>query len=275
MRDWVRKGWAGVAALALGIALAGCGASSSAPSGASSTGGGTNNSSQVYVVGTDAAYAPFESVNPQTNQIEGFDIDLLNAVAKAAGFQVKFENTPWKGIFQALSIGQRDILISAITITDERKQSMDFSNPYFQAQQMIVVPPGSPIRTLQDLKGKKVGVQTGTTGDEIVTDFLGKTDPNIKRYDTTPLALEDLKNKGVDAVVADNGVVLDYIRQNSSKGFEHYTDPKFPKEYYGIAVKKGNTALLEKINDGLAKVKSDGTYDTIYKQYFGSAPPAE
>ncbi|MBX6395054.1 MAG: basic amino acid ABC transporter substrate-binding protein [Alicyclobacillaceae bacterium] len=275
MKGWLQKGIAGAAALVLGAVLAGCGASPSAGSTSNGSQGNSGGGDKVYVVGTDAAYAPFESVNPKTNQIEGFDIDLLNAVAKAAGFQVRFENTPWKGIFQALSIGQRDILISAITITDERKQTMDFSKPYFQAQQMIVVPKGSPIRTLQDLKGKKVGVQIGTTGDEIVTDFLGKGDPNIKRYDSTPLALEDLKNKGVDAVVADNGVVLDYVRQNSSQGFEYYVDPKFPKEYYGIAVKKGNTELLNKINQGLDKVKSDGTYDAIYKKYFGSAPPAE
>ena len=106
---------------------------------------------KVYVVGTDAAYAPFESQN-QKGEIVGFDIEVVQAVAKKAGIEVKFVNTPWEGIFNALGQGDRDMVVSAVTITDERKQTMDFSNPYFDAQQLIAVKENSKVAKFADLK---------------------------------------------------------------------------------------------------------------------------
>lgn len=228
---------------------------------------------KVYVVGTDAAYAPFESETPQ-KEIVGFDIDVVKAVAQKAGIEVKFINTPWEGIFNTLAQGDRDLLVSAITITEERKQTMDFSDPYFDAQQLIAVKANSKVTKFDELKKLKVGVQTGTTGDEVVTKLQGKTSANIKRFESTPLALKELESGGVDAVVADNGVVINYVANNSGSKFKTVADKAFQNEQYGIAVKKGNADLLGKINKGLADMKADGTYDKIYAQYFGAAPAA-
>ena len=228
---------------------------------------------RVYVVGTDAAYAPFESQN-EKGEIVGFDIDVVKAVAAKAGIEVKFVNTPWEGIFNALNQGDRDLLVSAVTITEERKQTMDFSTPYFDAQQLIAVPTASKVKNFDDLKKLKVGVQTGTTGDEAASKLLGKTNANIKRFESTPLALKELEAGGVDAVVADNGVIINYVNNNASGKFKTVTDASFAAEQYGLALKKGNTALKDKLDKGLADIKTDGTYDKIYAQYFGAAAAA-
>jgi polar amino acid transport system substrate-binding protein len=227
---------------------------------------------KTYVVGTDAAYAPFESQN-EKGEIVGFSIDLVNAVAAKAGLSVKFVNTPWEGIFNALAQGDRDLLISSITITPERKGTMDFTAPYFDARQLIAVKETSTVVKFEDLKPLKVGVQTGTTGDEVVGKLLGKTSTSIKRFESTPLALKELEAGGVDAVVADNGVVVHYVKNNPGGKFKTVSDPGFAPEQYGIAVRKGNADLLAKLDAGLAAIKADGTYDQLYTKYFG-APPA-
>ena len=262
--------------LIAGLVLAACGkqevaapaASAAAPSAPPPAA-----AAKVYVVGTDAAYAPFESQN-EKGEIVGFDIDVVSAVAKKAGIEVKFVNTPWEGIFNNLAQGDRDLLVSTITITDERKQTMDFSAPYFDAQQLIAVKADSKIAKFDDLKKLKVGVQTGTTGDEVVSKLIGKTSTAVKRFESTPLALKELESGGVDAVVADNGVVIHYVANNTGAQFKTVADASFTPEQYGLAVKKGNAELLEKINKGLADIKADGTYDKIYTQYFGAAPAA-
>lgn len=266
------------ALLITGLLLSACGKKAETPAPAASAPVAAASApapapAKVYVVGTDAAYAPFESENPQ-KEIVGFDIDVVKAVAQKAGIEVKFVNTPWEGIFNTLAQGDRDLLVSAITITDERKQTMDFSNPYFDAQQLIAVKANSKVTKFDELKKLKVGVQTGTTGDEVVTKLQGKTSTNIKRFESTPLALKELESGGVDAVVADNGVVINYVANNSGSKFKTVADKAFQNEQYGIAVKKGNADLLGKINKGLADIKADGTYDKIYAQYFGAAPGA-
>jgi len=224
------------------------------------------NKPKTLLVGTDAAYAPFESENA-SKEILGFDVEILKAVAAKAEIELQFINTPWEGLFTQLASGDRDILISAITINDARKAQMDFSDPYFEAVQLIVVPAKSKVQKSEDLKKLKVGVQTGTTGDDVVSSLLGKSNPNIKRFEGTPLALKELQNDAIDAVVADNGVINNFLANNKST-FKVISDKAFAKESYGIAVKKGNAELLEKINKGLAAIKSDGTYDRIYQTYF-------
>ena len=225
------------------------------------------------MVGTDAAYAPFESQN-EKGEIVGFDIDVVKAAAAKAGIEVKFVNTPWEGIFNNLAQGDRDLVASAVTITDERKQTMDFSAPYFDAQQLIAVPTNSKITKFDDLAKRKIGVQTGTTGDEAVGKLVGKTNPNIKRFESTPLALKELEAGGVDAVVADNGVIINYVNNNAGGKFKTVTDATFAPEQYGLALKKGDTVLQTLLNKGLADIKTDGTYDKIYASYFGAAAAA-
>jgi polar amino acid transport system substrate-binding protein len=261
--------------LAAGALLAACGKTEPPPPPAASAVAAASApapapAAKVYVVGTDAAYAPFESQN-EKGEIVGFDIDVVNAVAKKAGIEVKFVNTPWEGIFNNLAQGDRDIIVSAVTITDERKQTMDFSNPYFDAYQLIAVKANSKISKFDDLKKLKVGVQTGTTGDEVVSKLQGKTSANIKRFESTPLALKELEAGGVDAVVADNGVVVNYVTNNVGSKFKTVSDKAFAPEQYGLVVKKGNADLLGKLNKGLADIKADGTYDQIYAKYFGAA----
>ncbi|MBC7942707.1 MAG: basic amino acid ABC transporter substrate-binding protein [Chitinophagaceae bacterium] len=259
---------------AVGLLLAACGkketppAPAAAPMAASAPAPAP---AKVYVVGTDAAYAPFESQN-EKGEIVGFDVEVVQAVAAKAGIEVKFVNTPWEGIFNALGQGDRDMVVSAVTITDERKQTMDFSDPYFDAAQLIAVKENSKVSKFADLKRLKVGVQTGTTGDEAVTKLMGKTSTNIKRFESTPLALKELESGGVDAVVADNGVVIHYVANNPGGKFKTVSDNEFVPEKYGMALKKGNTELQGKLNTGLAAIKSDGTYDKIYAKYFGAAP---
>ncbi|MCZ8110788.1 MAG: basic amino acid ABC transporter substrate-binding protein [Betaproteobacteria bacterium] len=260
--------FAGLAAAT--VMLAACGKKEPAPAPAATAPAPAP--AKVYVVGTDAAYAPFESQN-EKGEIVGFDIDVVQAIAAKAGIQVKFVNTPWEGIFNTLQQGDRDMIVSAVTITDERKQTMDFSDPYFDAAQLIAVKETSKVTKFADLKKLKVGVQTGTTGDEAVSKLMGKTSTSIKRFESTPLALKELESGGVDAVVADNGVIAHYVANNPGGKFKTVSDKEFVPEQYGIAVKKGNAELLGKLNQGLAAIKADGTYAQIYAKYFG-APPA-
>lgn len=257
------------AVLATGLLIAACGKQAEPPAPAAAPAPAP---AKVYVVGTDAAYAPFESQNEQ-GQIVGFDIDVLSAVAAKAGIELKFVNTPWEGIFNELQQGGRDLLVSAVTITDERRQTMDFSDPYFDAAQLIAVKADSKIASFADLKTLKVGVQTGTTGDEVVSTLLGKTNSNVRRFESTPLALKELEAGGLDAVVADNGVVSHYVANNAAGGFKTVTDSSFVPEQYGIVVKKGNTELLAKINEGLKAIRADGSYDAIHAKYFGAKAP--
>ncbi len=257
------------ALLAAGLLMAACGKKEEAPAPAAPA-AAPPPAVKTYTVGTDAAYAPFESQD-EKGEIVGFDIDVVRAIAEKAGFQVRFVNTPWEGIFNALAQGDRDLLVSAITITDERRQTMDFSDPYFDAAQLIAVPADSAVARFDELKTLKVGVQTGTTGDEAVTNLLGKNSTAIKRFESTPLALQELQAGGVDAVVADNGVVEHYIANNPGGRFKTVSDPTFVPEQYGIAVRKGNAELLEAINRGLAAIKADGSYEQIRQRWFGAA----
>jgi polar amino acid transport system substrate-binding protein len=223
---------------------------------------------KVLMVGTDAAYAPFESQN-EKGEIVGFDIDLMRAVAQKAGLEVKFVNTPWEGIFNALAQGDRDLLVSTITITAERKQTIDFSDPYFDAHQLIAVKEKSTVAKFADLKPLKVGVQTGTTGDDVVSKLLGKTSTQVRRFESAPLAIKELEAGGLDAVVIDNGVLVNFVANNPASKVRLVNDPAFEPEQYGIAVRKGNADLLAKVNKGLADVRADGTYDRLYQTYFG------
>lgn len=223
---------------------------------------------RVLMVCTDATYTPFESQNDK-GEIVGFDIDVVNAVAKKEGIDVKFVNTPWEGLFNTLDQGDCDLLAAAITITAERRQTMDFSQPYFDAKQLIAVSSDSTVAKFEDLKALKVAVQNGTTGDEVVGKLLGKSSTNIKRFESIPLALKELEDGGVQAVVADNGVVAHYLSNNTASGFKTVSDAGFSVENYGFAVKKGSAELLVKINQGLDSIRADGTYAKIYAAYFG------
>ena len=225
----------------------------------------------VYSVGTGATYRPFEFQAP-SKEIVGFDIDLMKEIAKAAGFQVKFQNTLWGVIFESVKNGDRDIIMSGITITPQRQQTVDFSLPYFAAHQLILTQRNLRVKSINDLKGKKVAVVANSAGDIVCSKAFGKASPNIKRFDNTPLALEELNAGGVDAAIGDVGVFAYYAQQNPGKHFNMTRDPNFEEQYFGIAVCKGNTKLLAQINDGLRKVYKKGTYAKVYHKWFGNTP---
>jgi polar amino acid transport system substrate-binding protein len=226
---------------------------------------------RTLVVGSSATYPPFAYENPQ-KQIVGFDVDIIQAVAQKAGLKVKVINTPWTGIFASLNNGDIDLIVSGVTINDKRKQSYAFTLPYFEARQLIAVPASSTVKTLKDLTGRKVGVVIGSAGDDIASAAFGKTSPDIRRFESTPVMIQELAASGLDAAIGDNGVIA--YRVQEQKRLKTVDDPTFPKEYFGIVVKQGNTALLGKLNAGLAAVKSDGTYATLYRKWFKAEPPA-
>ena len=222
------------------------------------------------VVGSSATYRPFAYENPN-KEIVGYDIDIIKAVAQKSGLQIKIVNTPWTGIFAALNNGDVDLVISGVTINDKRKQSYDFSMPYFEARQLIAVQKDSTAKTLKDLAGKKIGVVTGSTGDDTASREFGKTNPDIRRFESTPVVISELVNSGIDAAIGDNGVIA--FRAQEHKQLKTVNDPAFPKEFFGIVVKQGNKALLDKINSGMAAIKADGSYAQIYKKWFQADAP--
>lgn len=217
-------------------------------------------------VATDATYPPFEFID-ENKAFQGFDMDLIREIGRRLGMEVELINVAWDGLLPGLLVGQYDLVISAMTITDERAQSVDFSDPYFATGQVILVRKGTTdIKQPSDLKGKVVAVQIGTTGQ-----FAAEKIKGVKRidtYNTTPEAFLALKMKKADAVVADELVALE--EQKANPGLLEIVGKPFTVEYYGIAVKKGNSALLRQINRALAQIKADGTYDAIYDKWFGT-----
>jgi polar amino acid transport system substrate-binding protein len=208
--------------------------------------------SNVIIVATDATWPPMEYVN-QNKEIVGFDIDLMKEVANQAGFKVEFKNTAWDGIFAGLAANEYDAVISSITITDERRKTMDFSLPYINAGQVLIVSQDlSGVRSLSGMKGKAVGAQIGTTGAFEIQKADGIV---LKSYDELGLAIEDLVNGRIQGVVADTPIAADFVLQNDKyKDQLKIAGDPFTDEYYGIAVNKGNSEILNKINTGLQKV---------------------
>ena len=141
-----------------------------------------------------------------------------------------------------------------------------------EARQLIAVPATSSVKTLKDLAGRKVGVVIGSAGDDIASAAFGKTSPNLRRFESTPVMIQELAASGLDAAIGDNGVIA--YRVQEQKRLKTVDDPSFPKEYFGIVVKQGNQALLDKLNAGLAAVKSDGTYARLYRKWFNADAPA-
>jgi len=210
----------------------------------------------TITVATDATWPPMEMVN-EKKEIVGYDIDFFRAVAKEGGFNVKFKNVAWDGIFAGVAAGKYDAIISSVTITDERKKTMDFSDPYINAGQILVVPKGlANVTTIADLKGKKLGAQIGTTGAFEIKKVEGV---ELKGYDEIGLAFEDMAAGRISGVVCDTPVAADFALQKKeyAEKFKIVGVP-FTEEYYGIVVQKGNQKLLDMINKGIAAVKAKG-----------------
>ncbi|MGD8753822.1 MAG: basic amino acid ABC transporter substrate-binding protein [Anaerolineales bacterium] len=220
----------------------------------------------TITIGSNAEYPPFEFVDEEGN-IKGFDIELMDAIAEEAGFEYELVNTRWDGIFVALASGEFDAVISAATITEERAQTVDFSDPYFNAGQRIAVRADeTEIQGPEDLAGKSVSVQLGTTGDIFLSE---ETEAEVVRFEENTLAFQALANGDVDAAMADGPTAADIITANPEMNLK-LVEGVYTDEEYGIAVNKDQPELLEAINEGLAAVRASGKYDEIYEKYFGA-----
>jgi polar amino acid transport system substrate-binding protein len=225
---------------------------------------------KTFSIATNAEFAPMEFVD-QSRNLTGFDIDLINAIAENQGFEIEFQNVAWDGIFAGLEAGQYDAIISSVTITDERRQTYDFSDGYFESNQAIVVPASNTdITDGPSLTGKRVGVQIETTGTFAVRD-LG-VDP--KQYDGPDLAFQDLVNGNLDAVVVDYPVAANYaLLAEQFKGRLKIASEIVTDETFGLVVQKGDPkGLLPLFNAGLAAIRQSGQYDTIYEKWMGQEP---
>ncbi|HLR59719.1 MAG TPA: basic amino acid ABC transporter substrate-binding protein [Pseudogracilibacillus sp.] len=217
---------------------------------------------KTLIAGTDATYAPMESMD-KDGEIVGIDIDIVNAIAEAAGFEVEYRNIGWEPLFPAVDNDEVDFAVSSITITDEREESFDFTESYYVANQIILVPEDSDIKKFTDLEGKKVSAQINTTGHIVLQDLLGKTSKDIVAAETMPFAIEEVLNGNAVASVGDNSTVNEYIKNNPDVKVKTIEDDSFEKENYGLMVKKDNTEVKDLLNEGIQKIKESGELEEI------------
>lgn len=248
------------------LAVAGCGSSDDDTTGGGGSAGGGGG--EPLTVGSDIPYPPFEQGKPPN--YEGFDIELMEAIGEKIGRTPEFQDTSFETIFRDVQQGKFEAVISAATITEEREKAVDFSNPYYLSEQAVLVKEGSDIKSLEDLQGKTVAAQQGTTGLELAKEELG--DSEIRPYPEGPDAVNALKSGTVEGVIIDAPVAQNAVEK--SGGVE--IAEKVPtEETYGIAVGQGETELLEEINKGLEEVLDDGTYKKIYEKWFKLEPPKQ
>jgi polar amino acid transport system substrate-binding protein len=194
----------------------------------------------------------------------GFSAELAQAIAGKLGLELKVAILPFSDLFSRLTADICDIAMSAITINPERKLQMDFSEPYFTSGQSLLVRKGSTISSTTDLKGRKVGVINGTTNEQLAKKIPGVRE--LVKYDGKPEMFDALIDGTLDAVIVDTP----FAQYNAkTTGKTHIAQQLTTGDLYGIAVKKGNTKLLDKINAAMDAIRKDGTYDRLYKKYFG------
>ena len=213
-----------------------------------------------YIFAADATWPPLEFVD--NGELTGFEVELIPLLGEKVGVTMAVKNIPWDTIFAGLANGAYDGVASGVTVTEERKNSMDFSTTILEVGQIVIIriSDTNTIKGMQDLNGKKIGVQIGTTGDFALDDFSVEK----RVYDDIGLAIEDLLNGNVDAAVCDSLIASDFVLAN-----ENYTSKltvagePFTKEEIAIAVKKGNTELLNLINKGLELAIADGSFNEL------------
>jgi len=251
----------------LGLALAACGSSKDNND---KTGAGSDLnliSSGTLTVCSDVPYPPFEDFDKSApSGFKGFDVDIVSKVAEGLKLKLKIKDSSFDALQsgQSLNAGQCDMVASAMTITDDRKKNLDFADGYYDSEQSLLVPTGSSIKAIGDLSGKKVGVQTGTTGKTYAQ--KNAKGAKIVSFPSDAEMYAAIKAGQVDALLQDLPVNLDHTKDGKFAVVEKYkTD-----EQYGFAIKKGNTALVDAVNKQLTALRSSGGYDTIYNQYFAT-----
>ncbi|MFM1651802.1 ABC transporter substrate-binding protein [Brevibacillus sp. B_LB10_24] len=223
--------------------------------------------SGILRVGFEGTYSPFNFLNDQ-NQFDGFDVDISNDLAKRLGVKTEFIATKWDGLIGGLNSDKFDIIIAQMSITEERKKSVDFTDPYVITGGVLATRTETEgITKLEDLKGKKVGVGAGTTFDEVVSKVEGA---QIQRYKAMNDYVQDLANKRLDAIMNDQ-LVLGYNIKEKNLPIKIVSDI-INEDQIGMEIKKGNPDFVEAVNKALADMKQDGTYETIYRKWFGVSP---
>lgn len=221
-------------------------------------------------VAADPSFTPFAFMDQKTHQMEGFDMDLMRAMAPLAGYQVQVLPLDFAGIIPALQSGNIQVSASSITITEARKKVIDFSSPYYDSGMQILVKNNEAgISTMNDLKGKTVAVLTGSTGYTFTQETLG-SDVKLVPYSTYAAAFLALVVGNTDAVVGDQPVLANYA-SNAGKGKAKVVGPLYHGEQYGIAFAKGSP-LVEPMNKALQTLRDNGTYAQIYQKWFGTLP---
>ena len=257
------------------LVLAACGGDddSSSDSGDSSTASSSFSSELItdgsLTVGTDTPYPPFEF--GKAPDYDGFDIDMVNAIAEKLGLETVYEDTAFDTIFTDVAQGKFDMVASAATITPEREQTVDFSDPYYEAEQALLVPPDSDITSVEDLSGLTVGAQDGTTGEAYAND---ETDAGqVRGFPNGPASIAALKNGQVEATIIDQPVAQDAIDKGET-GFEVATT--IPTgELYGLAFSQNTPELLAAVNGALSELKKDGGLNEIYQKWFKIDAPKD
>lgn len=220
--------------------------------------------SGVWRIGTDATYPPFETVDTKLGEVVGFDIDLISAICAKYQLEPEFIITPFDGIVPGLTTNKYDAIISAFTITPPRARQVLFSDPYYDAGQMIAVPLEDTVTVgLDDLPGKRLGVQLGTTGERMAHRVSGA---EIFSYESIGAAFLDLENGRLDAVINDEPTSRIIIAQRKSAKL---VGERLSAEQYGIAVRKTDSTLAMKINTALIILSEDGTIDSLKNKWFG------
>jgi len=245
-----------LAVVALALFAVGCGGDDDDEGG---SGGAT-----ALTVGSDIPYPPFEQGKP--GSYTGYDVELMEAIAAKIGRKAEFQDTSFDTIFRDLAQGRFEAVASATTITDEREETVDFTNPYYFSEQAILVKEGGDIDSVEKLSGATVGVQQGTTGEEFVEEKgnVGELRP----YPQGPDAVNALKSGVLDAVVLDIPVAENAVEAG---GVE--ISAAIPtEEEYGFVVAQGEEGLLDEMNEALEELKADGTFTTIYKKWFKREP---
>ncbi|MEO7804946.1 MAG: transporter substrate-binding domain-containing protein [Actinomycetota bacterium] len=222
--------------------------------------------------GSDIAFPPFESVNPSTNEAEGFDIDLGKEIAKRLGLEAEFINAGFDALFtQSLPQGQFDVAISAITVKAERQGSVDFTVPYFKADLSLAAATKDGLTNIEDLKGKLIGAQSGTTGEDcakVIKDQVGATE--VRSFETALQAFDDLGAGRVAGVINDLPSSKQILKERPALEIVQTIDTK---EVYAIAIGKQKPDLRVAINKAMKEIFSDGTFANIYKKWFAVEPP--
>ncbi len=218
----------------------------------------------VLTMATNAYFPPYEYY--EGSDIVGIDAEIAKAVADKLGLELKIEDMEFDSIITAVSTGKADMGLAGMTVTEERKQNVNFSDTYATGVQVVVVPEDSAIQTVDDLAGKKIGVQLATTGDIYCTDDFGSE--NVEEYNKGNDAIMALISGKIDAVVIDNEPAKSFVAANEGLKI---LDTEYVTEEYAAALNKENTALLEAINGALKELKADGTLDSIINKYI----PAE